>query len=66
MLSLFQHDGHSHKVCIADEESRVQLQNLNCARFIIIIINNNNTQLVTRHMSVNAYSYVYRRGQDCQ
>ena len=35
--------------------------------------NNNNTQLVTRHMSVNAYSYIYtrelnrRRGQeDCQ
>ena len=23
--------------------------------------NNNNTQLVTRHMSVNAYSYIYER-----
>ena len=23
--------------------------------------NNNNTQLVTRHMSVNAYSYLYER-----
>ena len=29
--------------------------------YIYIYIYNNNTQLVTRHMSVNAYSYIYER-----